>query len=131
MKIYTSYFGNLRKLTQERIVPVSIARYPPKWYGGHSYTALAPTAYMLSGSCSHEEYLSRYAELTWRMNAADVVKDLEQMSQGRDVALLCFEKPGQFCHRRLAADWLHKELGIDVEEFGVSKNPVMEQGSLF
>jgi uncharacterized protein (DUF488 family) len=31
---------------------------------------------------------------------------------------LCHEKAGEFCHRRLIADWLNRELGIEVPELG-------------
>ena len=31
------------------------------------------------------------------------------------IALICYEKPSEFCHRHLVADWL-KEYGIEVEE---------------
>ena len=34
----------------------------------------------------------------------------------KDVVLLCYEKPPQFCHRHLVAKWLEKELNIKVEE---------------
>lgn len=33
------------------------------------------------------------------------------------IALICYEKPSDFCHRHLVADWLNKH-GIKVEEFG-------------
>ncbi|EDQ8408608.1 hypothetical protein GO387_003587, partial [Salmonella enterica subsp. enterica serovar Senftenberg] len=30
--------------------------------------------------------------------------------------LLCWEKPGEFCHRQLVSRWFRRELGISVEE---------------
>lgn len=33
-----------------------------------------------------------------------------------DAILLCWEASGNFCHRRLVADWFKKELGIEVLE---------------
>jgi hypothetical protein len=35
--------------------------------------------------------------------------------------LLCWELPGQFCHRRLVAEWLEKNLLIEVPELDVPK----------
>ena len=32
-----------------------------------------------------------------------------------DFALVCYEKPSDFCHRHLVADWLNKN-GYDCEE---------------
>lgn len=33
-----------------------------------------------------------------------------------NVVLLCWEPNGEFCHRRLVADWFKKELGVEVLE---------------
>lgn len=116
MVIYTSYFANLSKLRKEGIVPICIARYAPRWYEGLRYLVVAPTSYMLSSSCSHEEYLKKYDEILNRLNPSDVVKAITSLSVGRDVALCCYEKPGDFCHRHLLSEWLRKN-GYDVKEW--------------
>jgi len=33
------------------------------------------------------------------------------------MVLLCYEKPGSFCHRHLVAAWLNLHLSLDVQEF--------------
>jgi len=35
---------------------------------------------------------------------------------GDDVALLCYEKPPQFCHREIVAVWFKLNLGLIVTE---------------
>jgi hypothetical protein len=40
-----------------------------------------------------------------------VVEDL-----GEDAIMLCWEAPGEYCHRRQAVGWLETELGIVVPE---------------
>lgn len=47
---------------------------------------------------------------------------------GPDVVLLCYEKPGQFCHRRLVAEWFEQELGLVVPELEIK---LKGQTSLF
>ncbi|EDP8947924.1 hypothetical protein IDN71_003483 [Salmonella enterica] len=37
--------------------------------------------------------------------------------------LLCWEKPGEFCHRQLVARWFRRELGIAVEEYDPRATP--------
>ena len=37
-----------------------------------------------------------------------------------DIALVCYEKPGDFCHRHLVAEWL-RENGYDCEEYQYNK----------
>lgn len=43
MKIYTSYFGRLKKLESAGIEPVAICRGKPKWFNGRCVDKLAPT----------------------------------------------------------------------------------------
>ena len=131
MKIYTSYFANSRAFSKEGVMPISIARYSPRWYQGPQFTAVAPTSYMLSGACSHEEYLRRYDEILGKLNPQQVVSAIENISRGRDVALCCYEKPGDFCHRHLLAEWFNKN-GYDVKEWeSKEKKEQLKQLSLF
>lgn len=116
MKIYTSYFANSKELSKAEVMPVSIARYSPKWFYGPRIMVVAPTSYMLSESCGHEEYLRKYDEILRALDPRSVVDMIESISNGRDVALCCYEKPGDFCHRHLLADWLTKN-GYEVKEW--------------
>lgn len=116
MKIYTSYFANSRALAKENVMPISIAHYSPKWFYGPRYTIVSPTRYMLSGDCTHEEYLRKYDEILHRLDPKKVIADVESISHGKDVALCCYEKPGDFCHRHLLSEWLRKN-GYDVKEW--------------
>jgi uncharacterized protein (DUF488 family) len=47
-----------------------------------------------------------------KLDARQVLQDLGD----DDVVLLCWEPPGGFCHRRVVAAWLKKELGLEVPE---------------
>ena len=131
MKIYTSYFGNSRALAKDGIMEISIARYSPKWFNGPRYTTVAPTGYMLSGACSHDEYLRRYDDILRHLNPQEVISSIEAIARGRDVALCCYEKPGDFCHRHLLSEWLRKN-GYDVKEWEPEEKPEkVQQLSLF
>ena len=35
---------------------------------------------------------------------------------GTEIALICYEKPENFCHRHLVAEWL-QEAGYQVQEY--------------
>ena len=50
------------------------------------------------------------------LNPKEIEKMLYWMSAGRDVALVCYEKPGDFCHRHLVSKWLN-ENGILAKEW--------------
>lgn len=133
MKIYTSYFGNIRRLNEAGIFAVCVAIGKPKYLNLPQIINVAPTRYMLSDACSYEEYLRLYDQILARQNAQQVVKQIEALSGGRDVALCCYEKPGDFCHRHILAKWITDNTGIEVKEFGIveKKEPVAVQASLF
>jgi len=58
------------------------------------------------------EYRAAYQEILDRLDPRKVYQEL-----GEDAILLCWEKPGEFCHRRLVAEWLERELGVEVPEY--------------
>lgn len=117
MKIFTSYFANLKKIP-DNIVPISISCKPPKGYNGLEYMLLAPSKALLSAwHKNHDE--SNYRQVFCRqlsnLNADAVVRVLEYLSKGRDIVLVCYERPENFCHRHLVAEWFG-ENGYQTEE---------------
>jgi hypothetical protein len=83
---------------------------------------LAPGLWFLSASPT--EYVVRYYdEILAALDPRALLKRMEALGQGRDVALLCFERPPfcaetyNLCHRRIAASWLEQHLGIGVPEY--------------
>jgi len=115
MKIYTSYFSKCSQLKKHNVTPVCIAVGIPKWFDGQVYAKLMPRYEMLSMNA--EKYRKKYFEILGRLSAGDVVKELEKMSDGKDVAILCYEKEPCKCHRGIVALWLTEETGMEIEEF--------------
>ena len=132
MKIYTSYFANSKKLHNENIVVIGIALYPPKWYVGPSMKMVSTTYDILHNSKDHDDYERRFfSEILEKRDPKVFLSNIERLAKGKDVALCCYEKPGDFCHRHLVAKWMNEKLGLQIEEFGVSKNPTYIEQSLF
>lgn len=138
MKFYTSYFGKLGALHKIGIVPICIARGIPKFYGGAVEQSVAPYGWMLKDNVTRDQYVEAYFhQVLARVNPIQFLKRCEEISGGRDVALLCYEKPTDFCHRHLLAEWLENETGVEITEFGMvgepwkHKNPKVVQNSLF
>lgn len=136
MKIYTSYFAKAAILRKAGIVPIGVALWPPRFFRGISMKQVAPRRYMLDDRLTDEEYIRMYRNDVLRLvDARSFIQDLERASRGMDVALCCFEKPGDFCHRHILAKWLNEQTGIEVSEFGVAESkqeaPKPEQQSLF
>ena len=110
MKIYTTYFANVKNLPHE-IVPVAISRGVPRWHSGMKrYLALAPTPDIFYNWCefhNEDSYRFEYMQyLNSQLPRSEILGVLEAMSNGRDVALVCFERPGEFCHRHLVAEYI-------------------------
>lgn len=45
-------------------------------------------------------------EVLSKLNADVVVNELLSLSEEKPFALICYERPGEFCHRHLVAEWL-------------------------
>lgn len=120
--IYTSYFAKIRKFSNN-IIPVSIARFQPKWLDKNIIICneLAPSIKCLTDykeTNNQDEYIKTYIEdILSKYNAHDIIKLLESKTGIKDIvnnpnthiALCCYEKPTDFCHRHLLADFLEKE----------------------
>lgn len=117
--IYTTYFAKLKSLP-ENIVPISICGKAPTGYKGLQYKVLAPKYdFFMEWKKNHDNdfYIQSYKEqVLSRLSPKDVVAMLYHMSGGSDIALVCYEKPSDFCHRHLVAEWM-SEAGIPVEEW--------------
>lgn len=120
MKIFTSYFDNLERVKELCLVPIGIAGISPPEFNELEYRKLAPKRFIYDNyiESGDEESYSRdyYRCILDKLNSERVIKDLEKLSGGRDIVLLCYEKPNQFCHRHLVAYWMKSELGIEIEE---------------
>lgn len=127
-------FRYSRKLKEAGVNMICVAIGKPRFIAGiPQMLNVCPTRYMVSGPCSHDEYLKLYDRILASQDANQVVKQIEMLSGGKDVALCCYEKPGDFCHRHILAKWITENTGIEITEFGVveKKEPNYEQASLF
>ena len=120
MKIYTSYFGNAKMLKDNDIIIVGICCYPPKNLK-YNIKEVAPTPEILDLRNSRNNYITAYNKMILFTDIANFLNKIEQISQendGKDIALCCYEKPGDFCHRHLFADFLNKWVpNMDCHEF--------------
>lgn len=110
----TSYFANREAVSSPQAVAICLS--PPRWFKGRVYGALAPSWELLNAykekRIGDREYEGIYAnDVLSRLDPEEVFREL-----GPDAVLLCWEAPDKFCHRRLVAEWLEKNLGIEVPE---------------
>ena len=133
MKIYTSYFAKGKTLRAQGIKIISIALYPPPHTKFDSLLCLAPTHSILYDKYrTDERYTHRYInEVLGKIDANNIIEQISSIARGSDVALCCYEKPNEFCHRHLVAKWIQEHTGMEVEEFGSSRNKEVIQTELF
>ena len=121
MKLYTSCFAN--KWKYKDMITISIALWPPKDYKGYCSKKLAPSKDILNEyhrTRDEKQYTKRYKEeILGNLDCETLVKGtleyIREKHGEKDICFLCFEKPGDFCHRKLVANWM-KENGFECSE---------------
>jgi hypothetical protein len=104
---------------------VAICIYPPIGWDGLRFPSLAPdrsTFYAIkNGQINQEEYERQYRDQVLSKLNPQYVYDMFKNN-----VLLCWENPGEFCHRRIVSSWIKEELGIEVPEWNI-KDEKIEQ----
>ncbi|MDR2769804.1 MAG: DUF488 domain-containing protein [Puniceicoccales bacterium] len=130
MVIYTSYFAFVPKLP-ENMLKISIALFTPQWAKVDEYfPSLNPTELLLreakSGAIPIEEAMKKYQrEILSKLSPIKIYKELIGVlnkSNKQHLALLCYEKPGEVCHRRIVAKWLEIGNSVSVPEYTVEND---------
>ena len=131
--IYTSYFAQLRNLP-DNIIPISICAKAPEWYKGLQYKKLAPKYGFFmewKKNKDNDYYIEHFnKEVLASLSQLDILFDIYNIlpNEFKDklesdehywynnpdyhIALICYEKPEDFCHRHLVAEWLSSKLCI-------------------
>ena len=126
MRFYTSYYGN-RQLDPSRYFLVRISNSSPKGVNTDyvikeaipDWKALVEP--FKNGSLTQTDYILRYRrQLDSRQFTILLELDtIQTLADGKDVVFLCYEKPGEFCHRHIFAQWLSErenDYRVEVEE---------------
>ncbi len=112
------YFSNRIREPDLNLVGISNS-YPRKllWLKGmRTYKSLCPGWALVKQykqqKISQYNYIEMYQQTVLdKLNPEKVYHDL-----GENAVILCWERPGVFCHRRLIAEWFHNRLRIKVNE---------------
>ena len=123
--IYTSYFGNLKNLLNFKLVSIAgesssefIALIDDNKF--IEYKKLAPKYSWWKewhdGKFDNDWYVEKYYKTV--LNLLDPNKVFLELTENntKDVVLLCWEEPNEFCHRHIVAKWLNENLNIEVKE---------------
>lgn len=125
--MYTGYFAKLKYYEEQGLIPIAICGGIPKWYNGLWYKKLAPKWSFFNewkNGTEHkgdnEYYIQHFnEEVLKNINPLEIEKELKTLAKRRTsdkIILLCYEKPGDFCHRHLVSNWFNQN-GIFCHEF--------------
>lgn len=129
--MYTGYFAKIKTYEKAGLIPIAICGGIPNWYKGLWYKKLAPKWSFFNewkNGTEHkgdnDYYICHFNnEVLDKLSVSLVVEDLQKIANTKDtdkIILLCYEKPGDFCHRHLVADWLTKN-GLKTIELKIRK----------
>ncbi|WP_156955874.1 DUF488 family protein [Solidesulfovibrio alcoholivorans] len=114
--ITTSYFAREKDIAN----PVCIAQVKPSWSKSREYKKLAPPWALVDrykrGLVTPQQYTQEFTFVVLSLlNPVEVMNEIVSLF-GEDATLLCYEKSGDFCHRRIVAAWIEKGTGVVVPE---------------
>lgn len=120
----TSYFYNLKNNKIPGAISIAIGK--PKYVEiDKEMRELAPTWSLLqdyrNGRINEEQYIERFNKQLKRLDARDIYEKLKFLAGDNEIVIMCHCSKKDFCHRHLVAEWLEKELGIKIEEYGVKE----------
>ena len=131
MELFTSYWQNPNLVENGEVLPVGISRgtlpgmtRKKKTYDYKRLGLLAPSDGLYdawkAGEIDEEAYTRIYRTQLERIGLEKIQAQLTRKAREGDkpLVLLCFEKPGEFCHRRLFAGWYREKTGQIVPELG-------------
>lgn len=135
--IYTTYFANLKNLDHSNSCPIAICGKSPYEYKGLEYKKLAPKWWFFKQwkeNHDNDFYIENFnKEVLSVTSPQKVMMDIRNLiafvygvdrvdyserwweNVPYDIYLVCYEKPSDFCHRHLVADWFTAN-GIEVKE---------------
>lgn len=69
---------------------------------------------------SEEKFVKLYREQLSELNPKNVFEHLNLITGNFEPILMCHCAKTKFCHRHLAAEWLEKEMKINIMEYNVT-----------
>lgn len=131
VRLQTSNYQTTSRMPDLKPRLVAISLGLPKWlqpWTSKHYTELAPPGWLLKAARQKQEDEGEevanayYTELFQARVLAKLRPDAVLRDIGRDAVMLCFENvhAGEFCHRRLVAEWFQRRLSVEVPELIVA-----------
>lgn len=119
MSVYTSYFGMARRFPKEKFIKTAVCYKSLRGIG--VWNSVVPDADLVFGMKRGEITKEYYEEQYYKMlldRKEQIASNIPYLKNGeRDVVLLCYEKPEDWCHRHILARYLKEQFDLDVQEY--------------
>ena len=131
-KLYTGYFAKTKEYKAAGLHPVSIARVTPVHIPCEKLGIFAPppgllTDFKQNPELSDEEYKERYLKHLQSIDIKKTLSSLPPLNNEEGYVLMCYEKPDDFCHRHILADYLNETYHLNIKETGLSPEKEAEE----
>lgn len=104
---------------------VAICLYPPIDWSGLRFPALEPERDIFfaikNGQLTQKEYEKLYIQNTLLKLSPTNIYNMFSNN-----VLLCWEDPGEFCHRRIVAKWIEESIGVEVPEWNYKDEKLLQ-----
>ena len=129
---YTSFFDNIKNLSDDEYFFVCIRGDHPDWFDGFIYRPFIPRKWWFDWEILPKNTTQEYYNADWfyrdhyretnlsKLTPQQVISDLENLAATRKIVFVCGEIPPEFCHRRIIDEWL-SEAGCLVEELDFNR----------
>jgi len=130
MVIYTSYFANIDKIRKEipdailiaisKEVPDSIVKYIDKHEPLLGPNKTFFKEYKFNNDLYDREvkFIKSFILEIIDNNLDNVINKWNKMYLSKTLVLLCYEKPTDFCHRQIVAEFIEERTNLNVFEYG-------------
>ena len=115
----TGYFAELKKGNLTGAISIAIGA--PKYVDIRlAFKPFAPEWNLLKnfrdGMIDEAGYIERFQKQLDKLDAKEVYQHIHTMTGEEEPVIMCHCATKHFCHRHLVAEWLEKELGVEIEE---------------
>ena len=118
-EIFTSYYARTKNFYVNRWHFVQVSHTYPNWWpieGIIKLNEVVPPWYLVEGIkkglLTEEYYTESYKNFLSQVDREAVLEKLYGLLKDKNVVLLCYERPTDFCHRHILASWLSPELEV-------------------
>lgn len=123
-QLYTSNYARAGLLPEAVVISCTFPKWiPESEFKGEKRIDLAPEWWMVQhvniGDITSEEYNQLYMDLLIHERGLTAQAIFDSLEDGS--ILICYEKPGETCHRRTLATWIEKEIGVVIPEWRTEK----------